>query len=436
MSKLYFIPYFLYLYTCITECSKHTCDTTKEKGPVSAIDTGTVLFTAADVYKQCWSPDELAILTTRMILQDLLPEVNILSIDSNEFIDDIVDYFRLLIEVVKTTTHGRKKHITLLALTDLMGGYLQFAVLPIARHAFYSGYIDFTSMIRLIQLFEELKWFLRTNGQGWSKPIDSKPQFQVNPIDFQNETPKTGRSCCDRLIFYEIEKHQKGNCTDGKSDVFFPLPFFDSKVRPNSIAVPFRRFALRNIESRKASYLLLKFFISAIQCMKDKKSDKEAVAQFQNNIFGWIEKEVIPKLRDDKFYSAFGGVLRVVETLKALGAKAAGPSTCEGPDGEDEIRAARSEGPKKSSKSSIIIAVMLVTIVVWFIIGTAFICYRIRKNHPKNKRNKAEDEDYDTTTSSKWSMFSKRRNLRNLTIQRILPTVRQNRHHTVAPSPA
>lgn len=63
----------------------------------------------------------------------------------------------------------------------------------------------------------------------------------------------------------------------------------------------------------------MKYYISVHNCLKDLKADKTIAESFQNNLYSWIEKNVMPKLNDDKFYSAFGGILRVEESLKAQG---------------------------------------------------------------------------------------------------------------------
>lgn len=87
------------------------------------LNVGTTLFTKADVFKECWSTEQLALLTSRMILEDLLPSITILVIDCNEFVSDLVEYFRLILEIVRQETHGKTKHITLTALSDVLGGY-------------------------------------------------------------------------------------------------------------------------------------------------------------------------------------------------------------------------------------------------------------------------------------------------------------------------
>lgn len=84
-------------------------------------NVGTTLFSKADTYRECWSSESVALLTSRMILEDLLPSTSTLLIDSNEFVTDLVEYFRLMLEIVREETHGKIKHITLVALTDLLG---------------------------------------------------------------------------------------------------------------------------------------------------------------------------------------------------------------------------------------------------------------------------------------------------------------------------
>lgn len=369
---------------------------------------GTVLFTASDVGKQCWSPDEIAILTARMILEDILPEVNILYIDSNCFVSDLVEYFKMLINTIRDKTHGRKKHILLLALTDLIGGYIQHAVLPIARNAFYAGLIDFTNMEKLIELYEEIKWFLHTNGQGWAKPLMDSPEFDVDVIDLKSEAPKThtNKSCCTKLIYYEHDLNKKICLRSGlpQVSVHFPLPFFDSADSPTAIAIPFRKFPVRNIESRKASYVLLKYFILASQCLLDRQANQESIKKYHDMFFTWIEIEVLPKLKDDKFYSAFGGILRVYETLKSYGSEKTSlihtPTATERCEEEGIISP---EARPVAKKSTGVIIAMIIIITIWFVIGTAYICYRMRRNRSNWDKKSAPH----STASSGWSMLSK-----------------------------
>lgn len=94
------------------------------------------------------------------------------------------------------------------------------------------------------------------------------------------------------------------------------MPFLDSKSHPAAIAVPFKTFSLRNLESKASSYVLVKFFMAAHKCLAYKKASAEDVSTFDNRFFTWINRFVISHLPDVKLYAAFGGVLRVYMSLK------------------------------------------------------------------------------------------------------------------------
>lgn len=85
------------------------------------LNIGTVLFTHADSRRECYSADEVALLTSRMMFQDLLPTEDELQIQCNENIMDLIEYFRIALSVVRCLTFGRTKHIILMAITDTLG---------------------------------------------------------------------------------------------------------------------------------------------------------------------------------------------------------------------------------------------------------------------------------------------------------------------------
>lgn len=102
-------------------------------------------------------------------------------------------------------------------------------------------------------------------------------------------------------------------------EIYLPLPFFDSKTNPSAIAIPYAHYSLRNIESRHSANLILKYYQTAMRCLCEKEANKATRDLFQNNFYTWIVYEIVPKLHDEKFYAAFGSVLRVQESLAALG---------------------------------------------------------------------------------------------------------------------
>ncbi|KAH1014116.1 uncharacterized protein LOC109534013 [Dendroctonus ponderosae] len=405
-SCIIFTLFYLTIFIPELAYTADECDKIRTSG------TGTVLFNPTDVYKTCWSQEEIAILTARVILEDVIPDPKLISVQCNNDIQDLVGYFKALIDTIRFKTKARKRHILLLALTDLLGGFLHHALLPMARKAYYSGAIDYIYMEKLIQLYEELKWFLRTNGQGWAKPMTITKGVKVPTIEMEmlNSVSKNNESCCHKLMYYEREplKSRKRSVTLEKG-IYFPLPFFDAKSRPTAIALPLKHFALRNIESKRAAFVIMKYFISAERCLKEKQAKTDQIQKFQNNLYTWIDKEVVPKLKDDKFYSAFGGVLRVHNTLRTLGAKL-GSKMCNTDEVEEDAGAI--PGVACSSKrNKLLLIAMLVIIVAWFVIGTCFICYRMKNNRLANQRGEDEGKRTDSSssfTSSRWSsMISK-----------------------------
>lgn len=86
-----------------------------------SINVGTVLFTESDLNKECWSCENIALLTSRMLMEDILPAEEALVIRDDDFISNIVEYFHLVLEVVRKVTYGKAKHVMLLSMTDVLG---------------------------------------------------------------------------------------------------------------------------------------------------------------------------------------------------------------------------------------------------------------------------------------------------------------------------
>lgn len=107
---------------------------------------------------------------------------------------------------------------------------------------------------------------------------------------------------------------QKPGC-----DIQIPMPFFDSKTQPSAIAVPFKTFTLRNLQSRSSAYILVKLYMAVLRCMSLKNSGESSIQRFDNDYFNFLTSKVMPRLKDEKFYAAFGGVLRVMSSFRKSG---------------------------------------------------------------------------------------------------------------------
>lgn len=112
-----------------------------------------------------------------------------------------------------------------------------------------------------------------------------------------------------------------------KCEIEIPMPFFDSRQNPSAVAIPFKRYSLRNMQSKSAAYILLKYYVAASKCLMMQNSNPDSLHNFNNQLYSWLNKYVIPRICDEKFYAAFGGVLRIYETLKKNGVGQSGSKT-------------------------------------------------------------------------------------------------------------
>ncbi|XP_044260644.1 uncharacterized protein LOC123008719 [Tribolium madens] len=346
-----------------------------KNGRPADLNVGTTVFTKADRARECWTSENVALLASRMILEDLLPCPSVLIIDSNEFVTDLIEYFRLILEIVRKETHGKTKHITLVALMDLLGGYLHHAVLPISKYAFYAGLIDYDSIAKLLGLFDEFKLFLRTNGHGWTKPLAQNfDNFEIRLLPLQSPTPE--KADCDNLIFVQGDQPQNNEKSEHCAATI-PLPFFDSNTRPSSIALPTKSCPLHNIEANTSSYLVMNFFVTSYKCLQLKKS--ENINKFQCDFVHWIDEQIVPRLTDETFYAAFGGILRVRNTLKKLGVSQ-GKAEQQINDFQHVIEDAQKGQWAKfhMTRTSMVVFVVLVMLVIWVMFGTMCAYYRLK----------------------------------------------------------
>lgn len=344
---------------------------------VISLNVGTVLFTESDLAKECWSPDDVALLTTRMFLEDILPDTNSLNIHDNLYVNDLVEYFRLLLDVVRKDTHGKTNQITLHALIDALGGYMYRYVLPTARYSYYAGYINYGSIEKLGKLFDELKCFLRTNGRGWIKSRGpSGVRLVIEPLELPLTTGDTHP--CSTLAIVERDL----GCVE------IPLPFLDSPSEPSAIALPFKAHPLLKIESKEASYVLVKYYIVAMKCLSAHSANQTDTNRFANSLFHWIQTQVLPLLTHDTFYSAFGGVLRIMETMKTMGVRnekqMGNYNIMPEMQVKDAVKYDMDETTTNKKKTDLILMALLATIFIWFLLGSIFICYRIKAGRKRS----------------------------------------------------
>ncbi|KYN33179.1 hypothetical protein ALC56_12512 [Trachymyrmex septentrionalis] len=391
--------------------------------------TGTVLFERNDYGKQCWTNEEFTILSSRRMFQDILPNfsknfadsnyVNVIDYQNDQYIAHLMDYFHICLESVRRLSVGKTKHLMLKALADTLGGYLRVYILPITRHSYYAGNIKYRNAKMLFDLYDELKVFLRTNGAGWSNPNKDFTNVRIPPIVI---TPSKTSVACNGLITYSSPfGHDGGNyrsftfkkkkrsimkqghsrrAVDGygneamTSEVIIPLPFLDNEAEPNSIALPFKTDSLQSLYSEKSAFALVKYYIASVKCITSRSSTKTRLRAFNKDFYAWFQQSVRRHLDDEKWYPAFGGVLRVLATLRetdirgdTMKSRASGTYQVMPKVGMERTyqtdESASSFYKGKGEKSTrtlgptelVIIAIVSV-LVIWLLVGLSLVCYR------------------------------------------------------------
>nr|CAD7431127.1 unnamed protein product [Timema monikensis] len=103
-------------------------------------NVGTSIFKEEDYIKSCWTLQDAALLNARRIMQDLIPR-NSLDTRKDDFVPRLMSYFHSAAELIRARTRGPVQHSLLLALSDVIGGYLHVYVLPLARRGYYCGVV-------------------------------------------------------------------------------------------------------------------------------------------------------------------------------------------------------------------------------------------------------------------------------------------------------
>ncbi|KAK9886532.1 hypothetical protein WA026_016807 [Henosepilachna vigintioctopunctata] len=354
------------------------------------MDLGTVLFVNSDLENKCWSPSNMKLLSTRMIVEDLLPNPTILTMINDDIVSVLYEYVDLVYHTINKELQGNRRHIMLLAFSDALGGYMRHAVLPNVKFSFYAGALDYTSVEKMRNLYQETKNRLKTNGDGWADAM-CDTCCKCEPHSFSVVSPEDGRAC-EFLTLYRSPTTENYAINGVSPNVAVPLPYFDKAIKPTVLAVPLKSYPLRSVRAPWGLNLVVRYYLTGYKCLLKKKNAKN-LNEFQNGVYTWTMDEVMPLLSDDEIYPVFGGVLRVLATLQRLGAK------------RIDLEALRMRHSHMTdsfmhrpqmwtfSKSKKIVFSVVIFLLIWFVIGFCFICCKLRGKQVKYCTSEANISD-------------------------------------------
>lgn len=268
----------------------------------------TVLFHDTDIGR-CWSTDEVNLLLHRRLLQDLVPR------KIPRDLPALVKYLKVIEETAMNMPPSINQTLVLMATGDVIGSYLQAIVIPIANEAYYAGNADYATVAELHEMLDKWKWYLSTDGSTWSQECDMhKIPTKVATL---NVSLHDSEAACQELYVSAPQPNvtnSMGSQTVMSETSRIPIPYLDNNAVPNSIALPLKKRNLFSLSDPQSAYILVKYYSLATRCLSGNPS---SVLVFNSHFHGWLVTKVVPHLHDqDRWYPAFGAVMRVVETIK------------------------------------------------------------------------------------------------------------------------
>ncbi|XP_045484277.1 uncharacterized protein LOC111003192 [Pieris rapae] len=373
-------------------------------------NVGSVLFSPKDLHKHRWTQTELASLRTRRHFQNLIPSPKLTHSMSDEYLSNLVNYVEnCYTTVIDEAVNPTEKDLMTNALSDVLGGYLKVWVLPITKYAYYGGTISPINAIKLFQMYDNIKQSLKTDGSTWSNPnADSLQTVTINIASNPHEWfTRNTRESCDNLSYYE--KTDKG--------LTIPLPYINWDLYPQTMFIPLKDQSLVQLNSPNSSNALLDYYNVATSCIHSLNIG--TIDDFGSRFQIWLSTDVVPHLKDDDLYVAFGSCLSLLNKTKGLYGNVV--NLCDNAYSNLRCKAASAGFPIPLTKKSMLIAFILLIEVIWCI---PVLYYLLCGKKPKKKRGVKHFFPYfkkDPTTLHGVKLFVKPRT-RNLELDVEFPT--------------
>lgn len=184
-------------------------------------------------------------------------------------------------------------------------------MLPIAKFSFYSGNVTYSVVQNIFNLYERCKELLDTNGNGWNDPTTDFSQFKIDiePLDVKKlSTGDDAMRACVNLAMNQ-------NDDDNEEDMLVPMPKIETEEGEelSTIWLPLKRKHIFNVHSETSAFILFRYFVMVSQCYSHQGINQ---AIFNRKLNLWLVENILPYLEDDQLYPAFGGVLRILQTVK------------------------------------------------------------------------------------------------------------------------
>ncbi|CAI6369282.1 unnamed protein product [Macrosiphum euphorbiae] len=268
-------------------------------------NVGTALYSIDDVSSKTWTTEDVAILRSRILMDQLIPKKVVAG-------KSFLMYVQLIVNKFETISSDKTRKIAMVTACDVIGAYLQGVMLPHVKNGYYNGHESYAVTNELFALERKIKFILDTDGRGWMTPVDAGQQSTaVAAAAAKNDD-------ADDPIFEETENACAALLTKvvpvGRELITaVPVPAFDDNKNPGSLAFPFvvgkRLFSVDRpwLSADDHRPLLVRYYRLAVGCTSP------APEQFRADMHRWLDSAVVPLLADRKrWFPVLAGATRVV----------------------------------------------------------------------------------------------------------------------------
>ncbi|XP_039232860.1 uncharacterized protein LOC6538292 isoform X2 [Drosophila yakuba] len=273
---------------------------------------GTNLF--GNYRKNCFSAEDIALISARQDFELLVPKSFPSSILTDSVVYMLLRYFNTVNQIVKRMSDEDTRLILQRAFYDALGGYLRYYLLPMAQLSFYAGRIKLNTVERMVNIYQQCKTTLNTNGNGWKTPHkDVMSQFKLGKIE-PVKLPKSCHSQEDASSCAQLDQSCISQEPDqGNMIVTLPrLETLDENGYLSNIYLPFRKRRIYNLRSPRSEFVLVKFFQTLTSCHRFQGISQ---ANYNRQFLAWIKENLEMHYGDDVFYPGLGGILQIQERL-------------------------------------------------------------------------------------------------------------------------
>lgn len=356
-------------------------------GEADSPNVKTVLFKESDLDRNCWNQRDTSLLVIRKVMQDLIPK----HIPTSKSMPQLLAYLRSVEEAVDGFPPEDETNILIrLAVADVLGGYLQAIVIPMAKQGYYSGTIDYDTVNYLHEMVDDMKLKLGTDGGGWPHAIDPRKfGLEVSTLEFEGSTS----AACRGLVVLDV-------CPLDGSRI--AMPYFDDNRNPTAVALPLNGRNLYPLKHASSSNIFLKYYTLSMKCLKN-FTDTDII-NFNRKYHTWMTDKLYPHLYEqDRWYAGFSGVLRILETMKQRGLTSPiYPGTVLGNNVTDLEKSLKNYpcGGAPTGDSYVFIIFMLLLIFFLLLLFCCYCCIicALKRKKMKNK-NMSEDSNADAMVS-------------------------------------